>query len=127
MGRIILCAAAIVFLMSSACPTNLLAQTAGGQQKEIAVTMDDLPLSGPHIELARLRAMTGKLVSGFKKYQMPVVGFVNESLLYVPGETDARIALLKEWSDGGVELGNHTFSHLGFKTASLAEIGRAHV
>lgn len=121
MGRIILCVAALAFLMSSACLLNIRAQTAGGQQKEIAVTMDDLPLNGPHIELARLRAMTGRLVSGFKKYRMPVVGFVNESLLYVPGETDARIALLKEWSDGGVELGNHTFSHLGFKTASLAD------
>jgi peptidoglycan/xylan/chitin deacetylase (PgdA/CDA1 family) len=116
--------AALAFLMPGACMTNLRAQTAGGErspQKEIAVTMDDLPLSGSRIELARLRAMTEKLVSGFKKYRMPVVGFVNESLLYVPGETDARIALLKEWSDGGVELGNHTFSHLGFKTASLAD------
>jgi len=124
MGRIILCVAALTFWMSGACLTNLRAQTrsdAGGQQKEIAVTMDDLPLNGPRIELARLRAMTGKLVSGFKRYRMPVVGFVNESLLYVPGETDARIALLKTWSDGGVELGNHTFSHLGFKTASLAD------
>src|ERR1700753_3131921 len=124
MGRTILCAAALTFWMSGACLTNLRAQTrgdAGGQQKEIAVTMDDLPLNGPRIELARLRAMTDKLVSGFKRHQMPVVGFVNESLLYVPGETDARIALLKTWSDGGVELGNHTFSHLGFKTASLAD------
>jgi peptidoglycan/xylan/chitin deacetylase (PgdA/CDA1 family) len=124
MGRIILCVAALTFWMLGACLTNLRAQTqgdAGGQQKEIAVTMDDLPLNGPRIELARLRAMTDKLVQGFRRYRMPVVGFVNESLLYVPGETDARIALLKTWSDGGVELGNHTFSHLGFKTASLAD------
>lgn len=122
MGRMIFIAA-LAFWMSGGCLDNLQAQTpsdAGREHKEIAVTMDDLPLNGPRIELARLRAMTGKLLSGFKRYQMPVVGFVNESLLYVPGETDARIALLKEWSDGGVELGNHTFSHLGFKTASLA-------
>ncbi len=39
----------------------------------------------------------------------------------MPGETDARIALLKQWSDSGVELGNHTFSHLGFKTTTLSE------
>jgi peptidoglycan/xylan/chitin deacetylase (PgdA/CDA1 family) len=89
-------------------------------QKEISVTIDDLPLSGPRIELIRLRAMTDKLLSGINKRRIPVVGFVNESLLYVPGETDARIAVLKAWPDAGVELGNHTFSHLGFKTASLA-------
>jgi peptidoglycan-N-acetylglucosamine deacetylase len=123
-GRIILRVAALAVWMSVGCLISLHAQApndASNGQKEVAVTMDDLPLNGPRIELARLRAMTGKLVSGFKRYRMPVVGFVNESLIYVPGEADARIALLKEWSDGGVELGNHTFSHIGFKTASLAD------
>lgn len=91
------------------------------EMKEIAVTVDDLPLNGPSIEIGRLRAMTDKLLTGFNKYQIPAVGFVNESLLYAPGETDARIAVLKSWTDKGLELGNHTFSHLGFKNASLAE------
>lgn len=94
--------------------------TASQQPKVIAITIDDLPLNGPRIETKRLQTMTGKLLSGIHKYQIPVVGFVNESLLYVPGETDARIALLKAWTDAGVELGNHTFSHLGFLDASLA-------
>ena len=49
------------------------------------------------------------------------MGFVNESLLYVLGETDEGIAIWKSWSDAGVELGNHTFSHLRFKDVSLAE------
>lgn len=91
------------------------------QQKEIAITIDDVPLNGPRFEIKRLQAMTDKILTGIKKHQLPVVGFVNESLLYVPGETDARIAILKAWADAGVELGNHTFSHLGFKTASLAD------
>lgn len=91
------------------------------QPKEIAVTIDDLPLNGPRIELARLQSMTDKLLVSIKRNRVPVVGFVNESLLYVPGETDARIALLRAWVEAGVELGNHTFSHLGFETASLSE------
>lgn len=91
------------------------------QTKEIAVTIDDLPLNGPRFELTRLEAMTSKLLSGIERNQIPVVGFVNESLLYVPGETDARISLLKTWAAAGVELGNHTFAHLGFKTTPLAE------
>jgi peptidoglycan/xylan/chitin deacetylase (PgdA/CDA1 family) len=90
------------------------------QAKEIAVTIDDLPLNGPRIESKRLQSMTDKILAGVKQYKMPVVGFVNESLLYIPGETDARIAILKAWVDAGVELGNHTYSHLGFKDASLA-------
>jgi peptidoglycan/xylan/chitin deacetylase (PgdA/CDA1 family) len=87
--------------------------------REIAITIDDLPLNGSRLEMSRLQAMTDKLLSGIRKHQLPVVGFVNESLLYIPGETDARIALLKQWSDSGVELGNHTFSHLGLKDTPL--------
>lgn len=116
--------AASALVLSVVCAVSLQAQgvtDAPAQVKEIAVTIDDLPLNGPRIELERLRAMTDKILAGLKRHGIPAVGFVNESLLYVPGETDARVALLKAWSDAGVELGNHTFSHLGFETASLAD------
>jgi peptidoglycan/xylan/chitin deacetylase (PgdA/CDA1 family) len=91
------------------------------QEKQIAVTIDDLPLNGPQFEAARVQTMTSKFLAGIKKHQIPAVGFVNESLLYQPGETDARIAILKSWFDAGVEPGNHTFSHLGFQGATLAD------
>jgi peptidoglycan/xylan/chitin deacetylase (PgdA/CDA1 family) len=78
-------------------------------------------LNGPRFELARLQIMTSRLLAGIASHHVPAVGFVNESLLYVPGETDARIAVLKTWSDAGVELGNHTFGHVGFKDTPLAE------
>jgi peptidoglycan/xylan/chitin deacetylase (PgdA/CDA1 family) len=103
--------------------TDLRAQippSAPPSSKEIAITFDDLPLNGPQFDAQRLQEMTAKLLSVIKKYQVPVVGFVNESLLYVPGQTEARIGILRQWADAGVELGNHTFSHLGFKGASLA-------
>ncbi|HJZ81675.1 MAG TPA: polysaccharide deacetylase family protein [Pyrinomonadaceae bacterium] len=102
---------------------TLCAVTAHSQsaRKEIAVTFDDLPLNGPRFELARLQTMTSKLLSGIQSQRVPVVGFVNESLVYVPGETDARIDLLRAWAAGGVELGNHTFAHVGFKDTPLAE------
>src|ERR1051325_11231028 len=79
--------------------------------KEIAITFDALPLNGPQFDAPRLQEMTTKLLSVLKKYQVPAVGFVNESLLYVPGQTEARIGILRQWADAGVELGNHTFSH----------------
>lgn len=91
-----------------------------GGQKRVAVTIDDLPLNGPPLEPARLRAMTDKLLAAIRKHQVPTVGFVNESQLYVAGETDSRIAILKAWAGAGVELGNHTFSHISFKDSSLA-------
>lgn len=91
------------------------------QKKEVAVTIDDLPLNGPQFETARLKQMTDEFLKGIKKHRIPAVGFVNESLLYRVNETDDRIAILKSWADAGVELGNHTFSHLGFKNATLAD------
>lgn len=90
-------------------------------RKEIAITFDDLPLNGPRFELSRLRTMTNKLLDGIHGHHIPAVGFVNESLLFVPGETDARIELLIAWSMAGVELGNHTFAHVGFEKTPLAE------
>jgi peptidoglycan/xylan/chitin deacetylase (PgdA/CDA1 family) len=124
MRRKSFCPAVLMVALLVLCSIDLQAQNlrdTQGQQKEIAVTFDDLPLNGPQFEITRLQAMTGKLLSVIKRYRIPAVGFVNESLLYRPGETDARIAILKAWADAGVELGNHTFSHLGFKTASLAD------
>jgi acetyl esterase/lipase/peptidoglycan/xylan/chitin deacetylase (PgdA/CDA1 family) len=113
-------AALLIFGFAPASSVVLQAQT-DPRPKEVAVTIDDLPLNGPQFDAGRLRAMTDKILAAINKHQIPVVGFVNESLLQVPGETDARIAILKAWSDGGVELGNHTFSHLGFKDTTLAD------
>lgn len=125
MRRKAFCLALLTVWMTGVGSIRLRAQTspdAPAGQKEIAITIDDVPLNGPQFEIKRLRAMTDKILTGIKKHQLPAVGFVNESLLYVvPGETDARIAILKEWADAGVELGNHTFSHMGFRTASLAD------
>lgn len=97
------------------------AQMQNSSQKEVAITIDDLPLNGPPIELKRLQMMTEKTLTVIKKNQIPAFGFVNESLLYIPNETDARIAILKSWIESGVELGNHTFSHIGFKDATLSD------
>jgi peptidoglycan/xylan/chitin deacetylase (PgdA/CDA1 family) len=99
----------------------LLAVELRAQTREVAITIDDLPLNGAQFEPARIRKMTENFLTAIKKHQIPVVGFVNESLLYRTGETDARIAILRMWIEGGVELGNHTFSHLGFSNASLAD------
>lgn len=119
-SRLFLCLAVSIFGLATTRSASPQAQGAA-QTKEVAITIDDLPLNGPQFEAGRLRTMTGKILAAINKHQIPVVGFVNESLLNVTGETDARIAILKAWSDGGVELGNHTFSHLGFKNAKLAD------
>jgi len=118
--KVLRAAAAFLMLVSNTGAHASASQGAApAQEKEVAFTIDDLPLNGARVGLERLRAMTEKLLAGINAHKVPAVGFVNESQLYVPGETDAMISVLKSWADAGVELGNHTFSHMRFKDVPL--------
>ncbi|WP_373512570.1 polysaccharide deacetylase family protein [Persicitalea sp.] len=86
------------------------AQFAVAQSRQICITVDDLPTvaygADNHAEI------TSKLIAHFKKYDIPAIGFVNEGKLYSGGMLRTKeVALLRQWLDGGYELGNHTFSH----------------
>jgi len=89
--------------------------------REIAITIDDLLLNGPEIDLGRLKSMTDRLTQSIQSNHVPVVGFVNEKKLRVTGEEDPRIALLQMWLDRGIELGNHTYSHFSLQQTPLRE------
>jgi peptidoglycan-N-acetylglucosamine deacetylase len=87
-------------------------------RREVAVTFDDLPAAPGN---ARVTEINKKLVESLTRHMIPAIGFVNKSRLYARGETDARIELLQMWLDAGLELGNHTFSHIQIDGASLDE------
>src|SRR5438128_8408898 len=92
-------------------------------QREVAITLDDLPASAAQSMSAQeITDMTARIVATLKQQQIPAVGFVNESKLYLrTGEVDARIAALNQWLDAGLELGNHAFSHPSFNKVGLKE------
>ena len=79
------------------------------QQKQIAITIDDLPCAGGCRGLAEMQAITARTTTALKG--TPAIGFVNEVGLQVRGERDARTQLLEAWLDAGLDLGNHTYSH----------------
>jgi peptidoglycan/xylan/chitin deacetylase (PgdA/CDA1 family) len=110
MRRALVLAALILFSASA---------SAQAPPREIAVTIDDLPLNGPGLPLPALQAMTENLLAALKREAIPSVAFVNEGKLYRTGEVDARIALLAAWRDASAELGNHTFSHPSLHTTPL--------
>jgi len=93
-------------------------------QREVAVTFDDLPIAGvlPR-DIASSRTLTDQLLGAIAAHHVPVAGFVNESKLAGDGGAvdPDRVALLRRWLDAGLELGNHTYSHADFHTASLAD------
>ncbi|MEJ7780903.1 MAG: DUF1349 domain-containing protein [Daejeonella sp.] len=88
--------------------------------KKIAITFDDLPFACMCETDAQKQELTDKLMATFKKYNIPVLGFVNEQKLNTNGAPDpAKIALLQKWLDTGLELGNHGFNHVNIADISL--------
>jgi peptidoglycan/xylan/chitin deacetylase (PgdA/CDA1 family) len=88
----------------------------------VAVTFDDLPMTSMRYELETLRAITAKLIDGIRRSEVPAIGFVNEDKLLTDGKTDpAKVALLRQWPDAGLELGNHTYSHPDLHRVELTE------
>ena len=92
-------------------------------KRTIAVTIDDVPYvsygNGPYLKHARVA--TAKILSTLKKHNAPAVAFVNEDKLGDGPERKERIALLREWVDAGMILGNHTYSHPDFNRLTVEQ------
>ena len=107
------------------CLAFLIASITGfGQisKRQIAVTIDDLPVVSTRRNLKNRQEITRKLLAHIMKAKIPAIGFVNENKLY---DGDKRnqdsIDLLRLWVDAGLELGNHTFSHRSLNQIALAD------
>lgn len=95
-------------------------------RRSLAVTVDDLPGAEPGTDhangdLKELQKINRTIPAILKAYHVPAIGFVNEWKLQIPGERDARAALLSDWLDAGMTLGNHTYTHPDFQTTPLAQ------
>lgn len=100
----------------------LLALPIQAAERSVAITIDDLPYQRGKT-LAEIQTLTHDLVEQIRKHGAPVVAFVNETKLHERGEAEltARTALLEQWLDAGVELGNHTYSHMELNTNALED------
>ena len=97
-------------------------QSQSTAQREIAITIDDLPAGGANLMTgAEIGEMTTKLLGTLRDQKVPAVGFVNERKLYKLGEVDDRMKALAMWPEYGFELGNHTFSHASLNRVPLKD------
>src|SRR5204862_4569623 len=86
----------------------------------IAVTIDDGPATGANRDLDLFVRIADGLREALVAEKIPVIMFVNERLLNVDGQRDARVATLHRWLDAGLDLGNHTYSHPNLGSTELA-------
>lgn len=77
----------------------------------VALTFDDLPVFGPYASARQGEEIIAKLIDGLHRNHLKAIGFVNEIQLAAP-DREQRIDLLRQWLRGGVDLGNHSYSHL---------------
>jgi peptidoglycan/xylan/chitin deacetylase (PgdA/CDA1 family) len=87
----------------------------------VALTIDDLPFVGSYDNVGALRNSTRLLISILNKNQIPAVSFVNEGRFSEGLTLGQRTDILRLWRDGGIELGNHTYSHKSLYRTPLAE------
>ncbi len=96
---------------------------AGRSTKQVAVTIDDLPLGGGDggpCDFQSVRRMTERLLEPFIAQRVPVTGFVNEGRCRDMTPQELR-KVLDMWLDAGAELGNHTYSHADLSRTPVAQ------
>ena len=113
-------------LLLFVCAYALAGATLTGQTRSIAVTIDDLPtVSALGNGIVEAERITRDLVAAVARHKVPAIGFVNERKLRTDGAVDPRrVALLQQWIDAGLELGNHTYSHADLHTTPIDDFLR---
>ena len=100
-----------------------------GQSKTVAITIDDLPYEwhDPSLhrlnlaDAARAALVNQKILAGLARHRAPVTGFVNQLKVEQLG-TEQGTAMLKPWTSGSFDLGNHLYSHTDANTLSVEQI-----
>jgi peptidoglycan/xylan/chitin deacetylase (PgdA/CDA1 family) len=111
----------LVWLVAATGGLQARTQPPPSTSRAIAMTFDDLPgvLARPTAD--SLADINRRLLATLRISAVPAIGFVNEGRLDVDGERDERTAILRNWVDAGMALGNHSYNHEGFNDAALAD------
>ena len=85
----------------------------------VAFTFDDLPSTHD----ADAKYIIERLTKKLQRHSVPAIGFVNEIKLYRGGKpSKAQITLLELWLNSGLDLGNHSYSHISIDNVTLDDI-----
>ena len=103
----------------------LWSSSAFAQNRTVAITVDDLPyVSADAVsssDAVVAKEVNGKILSALRHHHAPVTGFVVQKGVEDLGPT-AAIEILRNWTRGNFDLGNHTYSHQDANQLSLREL-----
>jgi peptidoglycan/xylan/chitin deacetylase (PgdA/CDA1 family) len=114
----------IAMLIGAAMSVDAFSQ-ANPAERTVAITFDDLPLTGPTRErepLAVAVESNRRIIEALRRYRAPATGFVNEAHISSIGTGADR--MLSAWNRGRYELANHGFSHADANALDLPSIER---
>jgi peptidoglycan/xylan/chitin deacetylase (PgdA/CDA1 family) len=109
---------------------TLAAFAAPAAAEDVALTFDDLPSLSLSPSVAYEQTTTKRLLRGLRRRRFPATGFVTEGKLE-GDDKPQRIAMLVEWLNAGMDLGNHGYSHESLNAtpvdAYIADVARGEV
>lgn len=96
---------------------------AAAEPRRIAITVDDLPwVEFSQSSPVEVQKRFSTLVDVLARNRTAAIGFVNEDKLERDGRRDRRrVTMLERWLDAGIELGNHTYGHVGMHATPIAD------
>lgn len=100
----------------------LMAGPTAAQTRSVAVTFDDLPYQASEAELcdpAQAMTLTRDFVAMLKPLKARATAFVNEGKVCEAQLARLLPRLLNVWLAAGIDLGNHTFSHINIHTVTV--------
>lgn len=106
----------------------LFISTCFGQLREIAITIDDLPLVASRMDTPgnqqRATERFTRIIEALTEHSVPATGFVIAGAI-----SKGQWAFLEKFHDAGFTLGNHTFSHFNLNQMNsdkyIADVDRA--
>jgi peptidoglycan/xylan/chitin deacetylase (PgdA/CDA1 family) len=87
-------------------------------QKQVAITIDDVPNTAAY----QANGFISPLLKSTDSLNAPIAIFINESKIYETDSVAQNVALLESWIKRDyVTVGNHTFSHLRYSKVGLED------
>ena len=119
------CLALVTILMTAT------AFPAQAQDRRVAVTFDDLPFQATTETLCdpvQTETLTRDFLAMLEPLDSHATAFVNEGRMCDVIRAEVLPGLLSQWLDAGIDLGNHSFSHINIHgttaEAYLADVDR---